>query len=225
MFTCKHRYGYIYSCHCFPQKRSTSARVHRLALLNRPRAVYRADKRHVSRVIAFLIRKPSHSAVSCFSFVSLLTAPATTRGGVWRSGPRRPRSHGRSHLSHLPQVLVCCSHQCAIGSLIRPECFICVWTGCRWGSYEETNGLVFDERPTSLFCEPLALFFFLCPISQDRVQGNVLSSWGYNDPAVCCMITSSWWYFAWSVLQALPSLFQLLVRPYGGTFTLCTSFL
>lgn len=37
MFTCKHHYGYIYSCHCFPQKRSTSAWVHRLALLNRPR--------------------------------------------------------------------------------------------------------------------------------------------------------------------------------------------
>lgn len=52
--------------------------------------------------------------------------PVTTREGVWRSGPRRPRSHDHFHLSHLPQVLVCyfqlciCSAVCLV-LLIRPE--------------------------------------------------------------------------------------------------------
>lgn len=35
-----------------------------------------------------------------------LTVPVTTREGVWRSGPRRPRCHDRSRLSRSPQVLV-----------------------------------------------------------------------------------------------------------------------
>ena len=44
-------------------------------------------------------------AASLFCFPPLAVL-ATTREGVWRSGPRRLRSHDRSHLSLLPQVLV-----------------------------------------------------------------------------------------------------------------------
>lgn len=56
--------------------------------------------------IVFVIVLPNKLFLSAVCFPPL-TVLVTTKEGVWRSGPRRPRSHDPFHLSHLPQVLVC----------------------------------------------------------------------------------------------------------------------
>lgn len=104
MFVHKHHYQYDYSYHCFPQHDQ------QLEFLGWPclscAAVYCADKRHMLWAVVFLIVLHKQMFSLC-CFVSLSFAvPVTTREGVWRLGPRLPRSHDRFHLSHLPQVLV-----------------------------------------------------------------------------------------------------------------------